>query len=64
MLTILRESAACYIILTLTATSLAKLVNWRTSATAVLREGLLPARLASFIVILVSAVEMSLAASL
>jgi hypothetical protein len=64
MLAILQESAACYIILSLTATSLAKLVNWRTSAIAVLREGLVPARFASFAVISVSAVEMSLAAFL
>lgn len=61
MLKILQESAACYIILTLMATSLAKMINWRASAIAVIREDVVPARIASVTVIFVTILELSLA---
>jgi len=58
------ELIGLYLVVTLVATSLAKLKNWRMSALGVLWEKVISARLAAATIIVVSVVELSLAAGL
>jgi uncharacterized membrane protein len=52
--------AACYLILTLSATSLAKLRRWRTTSIALIRESVVPAVLAPGVIIGVVLLELTL----
>ena len=58
---LLHGLAACYLIVTLTATSLAKLRRWRASSLAMIREQVIPAAIAPLVVIGTSLVELALA---
>lgn len=53
--------AACYLVLTLTATSLAKLRRWRGSSLALIREQVIPIRAAPGVIIGVALAELALA---
>jgi hypothetical protein len=59
-----RALAATYLIATLSATSLAKLKNWRMSSVGVLRESVIPSRAATVTVLAVSGTEFLLASFL
>ena len=61
---IFREVALCYVVLTLAATSLAKLRSWRASSLVVIRAQVVPATVAPFTVIGVSLVKLALATCL
>lgn len=61
---VLTEIATCYITVTLTATSLAKLRTWRASSRSVIREQVIPRYLAAATVLGISAVELVLATTL
>lgn len=52
--------AACYLIFTLTATSLAKLQRWRGSSLALIREQVIPIRVAPGVIIGVALIELVL----
>jgi hypothetical protein len=56
-----RAIIAAYLIVTLAATALAKLRNWRASSVSVMREGVIPPRAAGAVVIALAAVELLLA---
>jgi hypothetical protein len=56
----LHALAACYLILTLSATALAKLRRWRTTSIALIRESVVPAVLAPSVVIGVALMELTL----
>lgn len=56
----LHTLAACYLILTLSATSLAKLRRWRTTSIALIRESVVPAVLAPGVIIGVALLELTL----
>lgn len=56
----LHALAACYLILTLSATSLAKLRRWRATSVALIRESVVPAVLAPSFIIGVALVELTL----
>jgi hypothetical protein len=58
---LIRTLVASYLIATLSATSLAKLKNWRTVSVGVLREMVIPRRAASATIVTVAAVEFLLA---
>jgi hypothetical protein len=57
---VLHELCACYLILTLTATSLAKLRRWRSSSLSVMREQVIPLRAAVVVTIAVALLELTL----
>lgn len=57
----LRQLAACYLIVTLVATSLAKLRRWRASSIALAREAVFPASIAPHVIIGVALAEFALA---
>jgi hypothetical protein len=57
---ILLGSVGCYLTLTFTAAALAKLRTWRGSALSVIRERVLPARLAVPTVVTVALTELTL----
>jgi hypothetical protein len=61
---IVDELAGIYLVVTLTATSLAKLRNWRMTALGVRWERIIPRRFAVIVVIGVSVIELSLATAL
>ncbi|MFI7231125.1 MauE/DoxX family redox-associated membrane protein [Nonomuraea angiospora] len=61
LLAIIREVAGCYLVVTLTATGLAKLRSWRRASTSVTLEGIIPRRMALPIIIAVSTTELTLA---
>jgi hypothetical protein len=54
------QFATIYLIVTLAATSLAKLYKWRTASLALLRETIVPVRLAPIVIAGVALVELSL----
>jgi hypothetical protein len=56
-----RTLAAAYLIATLSATSLAKLRNWRVASVGILRERVIPYRAATAVIILVAFAEFLLA---
>jgi hypothetical protein len=58
---IIREVAGCYLVFTLTATSLAKLWSWRTASTGLIAETIVPKFVALPTIIAVSMIELSLA---
>lgn len=58
------ELAGIYLVVTLAATSLAKLKNWRMTALGVRWEKIIPSRFAVVVVVGVSVLELSLAAAL
>lgn len=57
---LLQEIAALYLIVTLTATSLAKLRRWRATAIALIREAVIPVAVAPAVVITVALLELAL----
>lgn len=63
-LAILRDIAACYLVVTLVSTSLAKLRTLRPTSVGLVSEAVIPEALAPAAVIAVSAVEVALAAAL
>jgi hypothetical protein len=58
---VLRALIAVYLVSTLTATALAKLRNWRGASVSVIRESVIPARVAGAAVIVIAIVELLLA---
>lgn len=60
-MTYLRDLAACYLILTLAATGLAKLRRWRTVSVVLIRDSVLPRSVVPAVVFGISAVELLLA---
>ncbi len=60
MAAFLQELAASYLIITLTATSLAKLRRWRSASIAVAREAVIPVSIAPFAVVGVALAELTL----
>jgi hypothetical protein len=56
-----RTAIAAYVIMTLTATALAKFKNWQTASVSVTREGIIPSRAALAVIIAVSSAEFLLA---
>ncbi len=60
-LIILREAVGCYLVLTLTATGLAKAKSWRTASLGITRERVIPRRLALPVALTLCAAEVGLA---
>jgi hypothetical protein len=58
---LVRAIVTAYLIITLSATALAKLKNWRIASAGVTRENVIPARAASAVILAVSAAELLLA---
>lgn len=63
-LAILGEVVGCYIIVTLVATSLAKLRTWRSTSVALVREAVIPAAFTPTVVIGIAITEFALATAL
>ena len=58
-----RVIIAAYLVITLSATALAKIKNWRIASKGVMRENVFPSRAAPAVILVVSAAELLLAAS-
>ena len=57
---LLRDTVACYLIVTLAATGLAKLCRWRTASVALVRDAVIPAAIVPGVIIAISLSELVL----